>query len=103
MKANVLDTSGKKKKEIQLPAVFETSYRPDMINRAVLSSRSKKRQRYGANPLAGKRTAAKYYGSRHLPPDKQMMNREMARLPRESGDTARRFKAHLVPQAVGGR
>ena len=108
MKVNVLDLSGKTLEEIELPKVFSEPLREDLILRAVLSSQSNRRQPYGTNPLAGKRTAAGYHGGR---PGRTgahrwaMMGREMARLPRIHGKSVPWliFRARFAPQAVKGR
>lgn len=101
--AEVVSAQGKVKKEIKLPEVFSERYRPDLIKRAVLAYQSKRKQNYGADEREGLKTSAHYEGSRHVAPNSQMMNREMSRLPREHGDTARRFRARKAPHAVGGR
>ncbi len=98
----ILDIKGKKKGEVELPDVFQENYRPDLIKKAVHHYQSRRRQRYGADRRAGMKTSAHYEGSRHVGPNSQMMNREMSRMPREHGDTARRFRALLAPHAVGG-
>lgn len=103
MKANVFDLEGNVKEKIDLPKVFSAPYRPDLIKRAVLAAQANRRQKYGTDPMAGKRTSAHYHGKTHLDPDQRMMGRDMARLPREHGDTSRFMRARLVPQAVGGR
>lgn len=103
MKISYLDLNGKKKGDINLPEVFSTPYRPDLIKRAVLAAQANRRQRYGTDKMAGKRTSAHYHGSSHLDPSQKMMHREMARLPREHGDTAIFMRARFVPQARGGR
>ena len=72
---------------MDLPEVFETAYRPDLIKRAVLAAQANRKQAYGADPYAGLRTPAESFGS----------GRGMAHVPRENGQGAR------VPQTVGGR
>lgn len=86
-----------------MPQVFATAYRPDVIKRVVLSLQSKKRQRYGTDPLAGKRTSAHYHGRRKY--RFAMMNKEMSRLPRIHGKGAgyMAFRGRFSPQAVKGR
>jgi large subunit ribosomal protein L4e len=102
MKAFVLDSQGNKKNEIELPKVFGTAFRPDLIKRAVLAMQSHNRQVYGPGILAGKRTAAHYHGVREGP--SHMMNREMARMQRiHGGPPFLSFTARFVPQAVKGR
>ncbi|MFP4115846.1 MAG: 50S ribosomal protein L4 [Candidatus Aenigmatarchaeota archaeon] len=98
----ILSLDGEETRERKLPEVFQENYRPDLIKKAVEYYQSRKRQSYGADRKAGMKTSAHYEGSRHVAPSAQMMNREMSRMPREHGDTARRFRALLAPHAVGG-
>jgi large subunit ribosomal protein L4e len=96
---------GNPKGEVKLPKVFSSVYRPDLIKRTVLVIQSHRRQPHGTNILAGKRSSAHYHGSRRLPQEQRMMNREMARMSRIHGNTAPglTFRARVVPQAVKGR
>jgi large subunit ribosomal protein L4e len=87
MNATVRDLNGDDAGEVDLPAVFETAYRPDLIRRAVLAAQANRKQPYGADPYAGMRTPAESFGS----------GRGMAHVPRENGQGRR------VPQTVGGR
>ncbi len=100
--AKVYDISGVEKGEIELPDVFNTPYRPDIIKKAVLALQANRRQAYGANELAGKRTSAHYHGRRGM--RNGMMNRELSRMPRiHNSSPGQNFRAVFVPQAVGGR
>jgi len=54
MKVDVFDLGLKKIKEIVLPSQFCEEIRPDLIQKAVLTIQSNKRQKYGAKPDAGK-------------------------------------------------
>jgi len=102
MRAIILDIQGNKKNEIELPKVFNTDFRPDLIKRAVLAIQSHKRQPYGVNKLAGKRTSAHYHGVREGP--HHMMNIEQARMARTHGGPPNlQMTARFVPQAVKGR
>ena len=103
MKAPVIDLSGNQVGEITLPRVFSEKVREDLIRRAFLSIQSKKRQPYGTDILAGKRTAAHYHGRRRE--RYTMMGRGLARMPRLHGHTVPFlvFRARFVPQAVKGR
>ena len=103
MKAHVYNVAGSRVEEIALPAVFRTPYRPDVIRRAVLVQQNNARQRYGADPLAGKRTSAHYHGSRHY--RFTMMNKETSRMPRIHGKSAGTYsmRARFAPHAVKGR
>lgn len=89
MKAKVLSLSGEVVEEIELPKVFETEYRPDVIKRAVLAIQSHRRQPYGNNPLAGVDYAWENWGPGY----------GYARVPRWKLG----MRAVVVPQAVGGR
>lgn len=102
-KAKVHDLEGNVVEEVKLPGVFSTKYRPDIIKRAVFAQQAAKRQPYGSDPLAGKRSSAHYHGKRRY--RFTMMNREMARMPRIHGKGARYFayRARIAPQTVKGR
>jgi large subunit ribosomal protein L4e len=87
METTVRNLDGTDGDEIDLPEVFETTYRPDLIQRAVKAARANRAQPYGADEYAGMRTPAESFGS----------GRGMAHVPRQNGQGAR------VPQTVGGR
>ena len=87
MDATVRDLDGDDAGSVTLPAVFETTYRPDLIGRAVRAAQANRKQDYGADEFAGKRTPAESFGS----------GRGMAHVPRQDG------RARRVPQAVKGR
>ena len=89
MKANVYSINGEVKEEIELPAIFDEVYRPDLIKRAVLSAQSARVQPWGNDPMAGKRTSAKGWGS----------GRGTARVPRIKNGS----RAAFVPMAIGGK
>lgn len=102
IKAKIYDLDGKQTAEIELPAVFSTPYRPDVIRRAVLAQQSARRQPYGTDTLAGLRSSAHYHGSRHY--RFAMMNKEMSRIPRIHGKVGYlAWRARVAPQAVKGR
>ncbi len=102
MKANIYSIDGNVVGEMDLPKVFETPYRPDVIKRTVLSIQTYRYQPYGSDPLAGKRTSAHYHGSRHY--RWTMMNREMSRMPRIHGKVGYLgWTARFAPHAVKGR
>ena len=90
MKAHVYSLEGEPQEEIDLPVVFETEHRPDIIKRAVLSSISQRIQPRGTKVDAGKRHVVHYLGT----------NRGISRTPRMAAAGRR---AAFVPQAVGGR
>ena len=89
MIGKVLNLKGEVVEEIELPKVFETEFRPDIIKRAVLAIQSHRRQPYGTNPLAGVDYAWENWGPGH----------GYARVPRWKIGS----RAVVVPQAVGGR
>ena len=87
METNVHDLDGEADGTLELPEVFETPQRPDLVRRAVLAAQANAKQDYGSDEYAGLRTPAESFGS----------GRGMAHVPREN-NVARR-----VPQAVSGR
>jgi len=87
METTVRDLNGDDDGSLELPDVFETDLRPDVIQRAVLAAQANRKQDYGSDDYAGMRTPAESQGS----------GRGMAHVPRENGQGAR------VPQTVGGR
>jgi len=89
VKVNIYKKDGSVKESIDLPAVFQTPYRPDIIRKSFNVLHSNKRQAYGASPLAGTRHATASVGK----------GRGMSRVPRlTQGRTAA-----LAPCVVGGR
>ena len=104
-KVPVRDLQGNVVGEIDLPSVFQTEIREDLIKRAVLAEQSWNRQPYGTDKLAGKRTSAHYHGRRRS--RYAMICREMARIPRIHGRGAEYtplyMEARVVPQARKGR
>ncbi|HOP09054.1 MAG TPA: 50S ribosomal protein L4 [Candidatus Methanofastidiosa archaeon] len=90
MKCNIYSLDGKVSGTMELPRVFSTEYRPDLIRRSVLSSISSRAQPYGPDPLSGKKTSAESLGK----------NRGIARLPRMKSGPRR---GAFVPQTIGGR
>jgi len=87
MQATIRDLNGDDAGTLDLPEVFETPYRPDLIERAVVAAQANRKQAYGADPYAGLRTPAESFGS----------GRGMSHDPRENG------RARRVPHAVKGR
>ena len=87
MKVTVRDLDGDDAGELELPEVFETTLRPDLVKRAVLAARANRTQDAGTDEYAGLRTPAESHGS----------GRGMAHVPRQDG------RAREVPQAVSGR
>ncbi len=61
--AKVFNLEGKPVGKIELPPVFTTPLRPDVIKRAVLAIQSSRIQPQGRDPMAGKRTTAESRGT----------------------------------------
>ncbi|MBU3905316.1 MAG: 50S ribosomal protein L4 [Nanoarchaeota archaeon] len=100
--AKIYNLQGKEKGSIELPKVFSSDYRPDLIKRSFLAIQSHKRQPYGADVMAGKRTSAHYHGVRKGPA--HMMNREMSRMKRiHGGMPGLEFTARFIAGVVKGR
>ena len=59
---NVYSVSGAVAETIEVPAVFTTPYRPDIIKKAVLAAAANKRQPYGPAPGAGMRHSVSTWG-----------------------------------------
>jgi large subunit ribosomal protein L4e len=86
---NVYSLSGEVVKQAELPSAFKTSYRPDVIRKAVVAEESNKRQPYGAMFKAGMRHAVSTWGK----------GRGAARVQRLSQGA----KGAESPNNVGGR
>ncbi|MCK5773383.1 MAG: 50S ribosomal protein L4 [Thermoplasmata archaeon] len=59
---NIYGKDGKVKGKVDLPDVFNTPFRPDIIRRAVVAAQANRRQRYGPNPNSGMRHATSTWG-----------------------------------------
>lgn len=94
MNVAIYSINGKKKSEtIELPSVFRTPLRPDVIKRAVLAEQSWKRQPKGVSPLAGRLVAVENWGT----------GRGAARVPRRKGSrTHSAQRAAFIPNVRGG-
>jgi large subunit ribosomal protein L4e len=88
--AEIFDLQGKATGKINLPAVFQTPLRPDVIKRAVLAIQSNRLQPQGRDPMAGKKTSAESRGT----------GSGIARVPRVKGGSG---KAAFAPSTVKGR
>ncbi len=88
-KVNIYSIDGQAQDKIELPAVFNTPYRPDIIKKSFNVVHSNQRQPYGADPMAGKRHSVESVGK----------GRGMSRVPRLHQGNA----AALAPCVVGGR
>ncbi len=89
VKVNVYGLDGSSSEKIDLPEVFNTPYRPDIIRKSFNVLSSNKRQPYGAYPLAGTRHATASVGK----------GRGMSRVPRLTSGR----RGALAPCVVGGR
>ena len=88
-KTTVHDKTGKSAGSIDLPAVFATPVRVDLIRKAVAVAQANRRQRYGASPVAGERHSTQSVGK----------GKGMSRVPRLKQGSA----AALATNNVGGR
>jgi len=87
MQATIYNLDGEADGEVELPDVFETPVRSDLISKAVRAAQANRKQDYGADEYAGLRTPAESMGS----------GRGQAHVPQQDG------RARRVPQAVKGR
>jgi len=65
MKVPVINLQNEKSSDIDLPKVFSTPVRHDIIRRAVIALQSTRFQPQGRDPMAGKRTTAESRGTGH--------------------------------------
>jgi large subunit ribosomal protein L4e len=86
---NVYSLKGEVVKTVELPKVFETAYRPDVIHRAIVAEEANCRQPYGSKPGAGTRHAVSTWGK----------GRGVARVQRLTQGS----KAAESPNNIGGR
>ncbi|MBC7120766.1 MAG: 50S ribosomal protein L4 [Candidatus Methanosuratus sp.] len=92
--AKVLGIDGSVKGELELPSVFGTDLRPDLIRRAVLSSQTARIVPRTTDYYAGKRTSAESMG----------VGLDLARVPRVKGEhNPASGSGAFVPNVVGGR
>jgi len=89
VKVNVYGIDGSSAEKIDLPEVFNTPYRPDIIRKSFSVLHSNKRQPYGADPFAGTKHATASVGK----------GRGQSRVPRLTQGR----RAALAPCVVGGR
>ncbi len=88
--AKVFDLKGEEVSQLNLPQIFNTSSRPDVIKRAVVTIQSHRFQPQGRDPMAGKRNTAESRGT----------GLGISRMPRLK---ARGQRAAFAPGTVGGR
>ncbi len=86
MSVSVFNIDNEKVGEVELPRIFETPIRPDVIKRAVIAQQSHRFQPQGRDPMAGKRTTAESWG----------VGRGMSRVPRLRGSSRAAFGVSTV-------
>ncbi len=101
MKASVYSCEGKVVRQVDLPHVFETPHRADLIKRAVLSEESMLYQPKGAYRWAGLNTSARYRGRKD--DFGAVKNKGIPHLPHEVLPKGQLGKVKRVPHAVRGR
>jgi large subunit ribosomal protein L4e len=88
-KVHIYNIHGESKKTVELPEIFETPIRPDLIHRDVVAAQANRRQPYGSMPRAGMRHSVYWWGK----------GRGVSRVPRlKDGRTGAQS-----PGCVGGR
>jgi large subunit ribosomal protein L4e len=86
MDAIVLNLENEKKGDLEIPIIFQTPIRPDLIKKAVLFQQSHRFQPQGRDIRAGKRTSAESWGT----------GRGMSRVPRQKGSSRAAFGVSIV-------
>ncbi len=104
MEIKILSAENKEVGKQKMPVQFEEEFRPDLIKRAVEAIEANKRQPYGADPIAGKKQAARL--SRRRRDYKGAYGKGLSRVPRKT--LVRRgmqmiWVAAFAPGTVGGR
>jgi len=89
VKVNVYGIDGAEREKIDLPKIFDTTYRPDIIRKSFSVLHSNRRVPYGASPLAGTKHATVSVGK----------GKGSSRVPRLTQGR----RAALAPCVVGGR
>ncbi len=101
MKATVYSIEGKALRQIDLPGVFESPQRADLVKRAVLSEESRTYQPKGNYKFAGLETSARYRGRKE--DFGTVKNKGIPHLPHEVLPGGQLGKVKRVPHAVKGR
>ena len=86
MSVPVVNIENERVEDVELPKVFGTPYRPDVIKKAVIVQQSHGFQPQGRDPMAGKRTTAESWG----------VGRGMSRVPRLKGSSRAAFGVSVV-------
>lgn len=82
MKLKIIDVKNSEAGSVELPAQFSEPVRADLIARAVLAIQANKRQKYGADPRAGKKHASNI--SRRRRKYKGSYGKGISRVPRKT-------------------
>ena len=101
---NLINLEGKKIKELNLPRQFYEEYHPNLIWRSVITIQANKRQPYGADPEAGKKSSAKL--SRRRRDYKTAYGHGISRVPRKilwKRGSQFGWVGAFAPGTVGGR
>ena len=101
MKATVYSIDGKALKQIDLPEVFESPQREDLVKRAVLSEETRKYQPQGSYIYAGLETSARYRGRKE--DYGAVKNKGIPHLPHEVQPNGQFGKVKRIPGSVKGR
>ncbi len=101
MKATVYSVEGKALKQIDLPEVFGSEHRKDLVKRAVLSEESEHYQPKGNYKYAGLETSARYRGRKD--DFGTVKNKGIPHVPHEVNPKGQIGKVKRIPYAVGGR
>jgi large subunit ribosomal protein L4e len=86
MKVPVINLQNEKIGDVELPEVFKTPVRHDVIKKAVIALQSTRFQPQGRDPMAGKHTTAESRGTGH----------GIARVPRLKGSSRAAFGVSIV-------
>ena len=104
MKLKILSLAKQEKGTMDMPEQFSENIRPDLIKRAVLAAMANKRQPYGVNSYAGKKSVSKL--SKRRQHYRGMYGKGISRTPRKimsRSGTQMRWVGAFAPQTVGGR
>ncbi|MFQ6134963.1 MAG: 50S ribosomal protein L4 [Nitrososphaerales archaeon] len=94
MKTDLLGLNGEVKEKVELPKIFSTPFRPDLIHRVYVALATHSLQPQGRDPEAGERTSAESWG----------VGRGAARMARvKRAGNPRANQAAGVASVVGGR
>ncbi len=98
---DILSLDGQVKEKMELPEIFDSEIRPDLIRRAVIAENSAKLQPQGHYPLAGMQTTARYYGKMHAYRSGRHMG--IAIRPRQKLGGGIQGQVRRIPSSVKGK